>query len=32
MLDIFVFVVVAIFFVGMIFIAKDSINHANLKA
>ena len=32
MLDTFVFVVVAIFFIGLVFIAKDTINHANLKA
>ena len=32
MLDVFVFSVVAIFFVGLIFVAKDTISHADLKA
>jgi len=32
MLDIFVFVVVSIFFIGLIMTVKTSINHANMSA
>ncbi len=32
MLELFVFIVVVIFFAGLVFVAKDTINHADLKA